>query len=573
MLKLRDYQEKAVEAMLSRPWGRPHFLLADDIGTGKTISTIEAAKRAGCTNGIILCPLAIKDQWKRQMITWELAAEDEIQVASGRDYQLTSAPWVILNYDLIRESEIRNQLNAKAWHCLVLDEAHRLKTHNSQQTHAVFHRTAGIGNRCYWKWALSGSIMPNRPMELYPLLKTMAPEVIQPYDNWPAFIQRYCGGAFSAGKGASNIDELTERLQPFMLRRMLKDVWREMPEVQENEVYIDVPFTDHPEWIGGDFMPESTMRRIVAEAKIPYTAEYVRQRLDDGLDKVVVVTYHRAVTEGLAKLLSKYGAVKIYGGISPKLRDENLAKFQQDPHCKALLLQIMSAGEGLDGLQHVASEYILSEPEWSPGRENQVGGRLLRLGQTKTVIKTSLIAADSYEDVIRHANKRKRKVIDKVTKPNGGSFMAQHFEESLASIAADIKELKAALIKGVEAGVQNFQAATPKIAAPAPTIATAPVAPAPVAPAAPPAVVAAPIAAPIAPVVASAPEGFGVFPTQKAFEQHVIDTFKPFGDPGIFKVKELCNTFGVGRLGEINAQNVPLFLQHMQAAVAQLQAA
>lgn len=420
MNHLYPYQQKAADHLLSIPFGLPHALLADAPGAGKTISAIAAAKQAGCKTGLIVVPAIIKKQWQHQMVKWGLASEDEIQILYGLDAHVNNHPWVIVNYDIIRTEEIRKQIFAKKFHCIIMDEAQRLKSHDTIQTKSVFHKSYGVAANCYWKWALSGTIIPNRPVELYPILKTMAPKVIENYGSWIAYTNRYCGGAAAQGKGASNIEELTEALQPFMLRRSLADVWQEMPKLIENDVYISVNYQDHPEWLGEGFMYEPTERRLIAEAKIPAVLAYILDRLSSGIEKIVVFTYHREVSEQLAKSLN---CAKIYGGMTPNQKEINKALFLTAKNCHVIIIQIGSGGEGLDGLQEVCNEVIEAEPEWSPGKEDQAIARIMRLGQTKPVILTRLLASNSYEETVYKSNNKKRRVIEIITKPNGGSFV------------------------------------------------------------------------------------------------------------------------------------------------------
>ena len=552
-LRLYEYQKKGVEHLLSRPFGLPHALLADEPGTGKTVMAIEAAKQAGCKTGIILCPASIKLQWAKQMEAWGLADPDEIQICEGYRYRLDKRPWVILNYALVRQEEIRQQLFERNWHVLVEDEAHNLKGRDSQQSLAVFHKKYGIGNKCYWKWPMSGSIMPNRPIDLYPILYSHFPQVIYDCLKFKDYVNKFCGGD-PAGRGASNIDILTERLQKVMLLRSLRDVWRECPDVVENDVWLDnVPFELHPEWIGYDFMHEPTIRRCVAEAKIPQVVSWVNDRLNSGVKKITLITFHREMTEGLEKGLAKFKPAKIYGGMSPAKREANKARFIEDADCQVIILQIMSAGEGVDGLQKVCNEYVYCEPEWTPGREDQAGRRILRLGQANSVvIETRLYAARSYEEIIYRSNLRKRKVIDVVCKPNGGSFVAQHFEESLAVLARVAAKLEPVLDQFIAQGALSISAppqansvgqavvAPPLPAAPVAAITSLPQANAVPAPA--PAIastpaplpVAAPVAAalPAAPVVPAAPIPTAPIPAQApALSAPPVGNVVPFGAP------------------------------------------
>jgi SWI/SNF-related matrix-associated actin-dependent regulator of chromatin subfamily A-like protein 1 len=573
---LFNYQVQGVEHLLSKPFGQPHALLADDPGTGKTIMTIEAAKQANCKTGLIICPAIIKEQWRHQMGNWGLAQQDEVQVLYGLSAQLDNRPWKIANYELAREPEIQKQLAANNFHVLVLDEAHRLKTHTSKQTRAIL-GTHGIGHRCYYKWALSGTIVPNRPVELFPMLSTMAPDVIAPNLAYEKFLDRYCGGRFLAGKGASNIDELTARLQPFMLRRKLEDVWHEMPPLIKNTVYLDVPYQSHPDWIGDGFMEDATVRRVIAEAKAPYVAAYVDDRLNSGVDKIVVFTYHRRVCDELEKRLNKFQPAKIYGGLSLNLREGNKQRFIQNPHCRVLLLQISSGGEGLDELQHVCAEYVYSEPEWSPGKEDQAGRRIMRLGQTRTVFETTILADNSYELTIYNANQGKRQVIDVITQPNGGTI--QMSLESEAKRMANALETIAAVLSQ-QTGNKTEQLAAAVAAQAAPQAPPANVLQFTPAPAAQQAVQPAPVAPTLglpqpvpmqlpAPVEQAAPaqQVFQAPQVQQpsadmeAFKNQVLNIIQPMGDKGALKMQAVNQQFGIVRLSELNPACMNQYLQ------------
>lgn len=574
---LRPYQEKGVEHLLSRPFGRPHALLADSPGTGKTVMAIEAAKQANCKHGIILVPAIIKEQWARQMVTWGLCQPDEIQTVYGLDAEIDNRPWVIVNYDIIRDKHVKiaegvfkkernrnhKKLFERNWHTLIMDEAHRLKNHDASQTHAVLHQTKGLALKCYWKWPLSGSIVPNRPMELYALLRALAPEVIHPYDTLEKFWERYCGGQYLAGRGASHIEELTERLQPFMLRRELRDVWGDCPDILENVTWLDVPYQDHPEWLGSDFMFEGTERRVVAEAKIPYIVAYLKERLDAGINKIVCFTYHTKVIEQCAAQLTKYNPLKIYGGVTSKKREEYLARFQSDPDSRVFLLQIASGGEGVDGLQHVASELVEAEPEWSPGREDQAIDRLRRLGQKYPVILTKLYAKNSYEETIYWSNQRKRDVIDVILKPNGGTFIMsvdsrlESIDKSNQEIVGLLKQLVAAsgAAPVAQQPTQNFAPpAAPALPVPTP----------PAAPSVPPVA-----SAPPAPITPPPPAPVAGDPERDAFSKQVVALLSPYGETqGSAMVSALNTAFKVEKLALVPKEHFQLYLQHVQHAIA-----
>ena len=417
--QIYEYQKRGVAHLIEPHDGLPHALLGWAPGTGKTIVDIEANKAASCKTGIIVCPKSVKVQWSKQMVKWGLCAEDEIQIVTGRDAVIDKSPWKVINYDLVREKEICRQLLRRDWHSLSLDEGHRVKSHTSKQTAALLHLTEGIATKCWYKWVLSGSIVPNRPLELYTILRSLAPNTLRNASTFEEYKIRYCGGFYADGKGASNIPELTGLIQDFASFVSLADVWEEIPDLIENDVWLaDVDVESHPEWLGLGFMPEPTERRIIAEAKVPHMVSYITDRIEDGSGKLVIFCYHRNVIEMLEQQLAKYRPVKIMGGMSDAKRENSLQRFEKDPAVELILIQIGAGGEAIDRLQHVSREYIEAEPEWSPGREDQASARLLRLGQKHTVIGTRLLVAGSYEEIIYRASQRKRRVINVITKTN-----------------------------------------------------------------------------------------------------------------------------------------------------------
>jgi len=597
-MSLFPHQPEGIKHLLSKPFNKPHALLADSPGTGKTVMTIAAAKEAGCTNGLIICPAIIKPQWKRQMLKWQLAHEDEIQILYGYNTKVTNAPWIIANYELARSPNIRQQLTARKWHCVVLDEAQRLKTHKSQQTQSVFNKDYGIGQHAYWKWALSGTIIPNRPAELYPVLKTMAPEVIRPHASWADYLKHFCNGD---PRGASNIRELTERIQPFMLRRELKDVWADCPEILDQEVYVDVPYHKHKEWwavkqniidtfplqlddlqlndmVEGS-LQSATLRRIIAESKAPYVASYVVDRLESGVDKIVIFTFHKEMTVQLVDLLKVYNPVAIYGGISEANRVKYMERFTTDRetegNCQVFIAQIISSGEGVDGLQHVCNEVVLAEPEWSPGREDQAIDRIRRIGQTKPVIVTKLLAANSFEQVIEKTNRKKRTVINIILEPNGGTFDMATTKKEKYTIEENVQRIADALemlangqatvlgkIGGMEQPVQQF-APAPVGAVPQPIVTPPNVMQFPTEPVTP----AMPQSVPAAAVaMAPAPTPVGANTANKEqFIHTVTQLMQPYGEAGVEKVKKTNQMFGVNYLRDVPEANYPQYLSTLQA--------
>ena len=106
---------------------------------------------------------------------------------------------------------------------------------------------------------------------------------------------------------------------------------------------------------------------------------------ETGGKKLVVVANFRRSNRYLLGALKKYGAAAIYGEVTPNGKQDALRSFITDPACQILLVQPESAGYGIDGLQHVASDMLIAEAPTTPTPFQQVVARLDRDGQPDVV--------------------------------------------------------------------------------------------------------------------------------------------------------------------------------------------
>ncbi len=468
---LYPYQVDGVKFLVSRPEElrfKNRKLLADEQGLGKTVQAIVAAKEIKASSGLIVCPVSVKYNWKRQMIAWGLADESEtFVVRDSRDNIPDCAAFIVVNYDLLRYPHIKQQLAARRYDVGIFDEAHRLKTMGTSRSKSVLgnKQKQGLARYCRAKWFLTGTPVQNRPIEAYVLLSTQVPWLLEPYTKWVAFGRRFCNGYPDRDgerdpytgekwnfKGASNIDELRERLGPFMLRRELKDVYSQLPALTEEIVYIDVDLSQHPEIIEqmanpliardeGIFNPEeemalATIRRIIAECKVASAFQYIDDTLQS-VDKLVVFTYHRKVTEELAALASKYNPVVLYGGVNALKKQKLVDKFIEDPTTRLFIGQITASGEGIDGLQKVCDNAIFAEIDWSHGAMEQAKARLYRIGPTRPVFARYLLANDTIEALMAGVLVKKKRVINQLI----ASETKMTIEQSLERIATSLEQL------------------------------------------------------------------------------------------------------------------------------------
>lgn len=398
--KALDFQKEGVRFLITAPPElnhKPHRLLADEMGLGKTVQVCLAARVIKAQSGLIFCPWSLKQMWARQMVDWGVCQPEDIFIVNtGKDIIPDTAKFVIVNYELVESKNICDQLRSRRYAFGVCDEVQRIKALKGKRSRTIIGGKDPILSRCWYKWFLTGTFMPNRPIDCFPLLSSMAPETIQPYTTLAGYAKKFCDGVVDRFdniidmRGASALRELRERLQPFMLRREVKDVYQQLPEVVHTDVYLDCGQIAEEE----SNTPIATLNRLVGLQKLPFAIRFVEDILVD-VDKVLLFAYHRDVVEGLTAGLPD--AVKIYGGMSREQRQTSIDSFTKGD-ARVLVAQISSSGEGIDGLQYICNTVIFVEVDWSAGLMDQALARLKRIGQANIVNAFTLIAEGTLDD-------------------------------------------------------------------------------------------------------------------------------------------------------------------------------
>lgn len=461
MKQYKEYQKTGIKFLLSRN----RVLLADDMGLGKTVEVAGALNELKPKKVLIIGLAPIKINWMRELTEW-LNFDFECQIVNKvKDIIDKKAQIIIINYDLIIYPEIFKQLKSMEFDVLVLDEAHNLSNMEAKRTKRVLNNE-GIVRNAKRVFALTGTPVRNRPKDFYVLLKVLAPECIHPFLAYEEYAKRYCGGYRDSygvlqDKGASNIEELNERIQPFMLRRTKEEVLKELPPVIEKNIPLEMT----PEIIEvleaeenlyediNEYSPNSELgvqariRRLLGVAKVPQVIAYVKNLLLTE-EKIVIFAYHREVINRLRKNLAGYGVRCIQGGMTPQLKQMEVDLFVNDSNSRIFVGQITAAGIGVDGLQKVSNNVVYAEIDWVPGNMGQSRDRLARIGQENTVIAHYLVVPDTLEDNMMKSVINKGKVITRLLsstqeKRKGEKIMT--IENSLERIATALEAIVGAI--------------------------------------------------------------------------------------------------------------------------------
>lgn len=446
-LSLFPFQQHGCERLI----GDKRLLLADEMGLGKTVQCIEAIRKIGnnnkdanvnvSVNVLIICPKSVLGVWENELQTWlnptTLDFEIQLVTKDTKSFPIPPLPSpsnkseseqhqsivtvTLVNYDLCHK--FRGSLKARKYDVLICDEAHYLKSLAAKRTEAVFGNGAEIpGIQSDYLWLLTGTPVLNRPVELFPLLRAISSE----FDSFKEYTMRYCDpktiqdrrGKFRVDySGATNLLELSKRLEPIMLRRYKTDVLTELPDKfrgvtvlhsgagarSERERLQDILETNTNTNVGFEYRRDGGMRSVsggVEEfgAEASNLAKYLgvgdmdlndpdqrnlimgyistirketalmkvdlsMELLEDVIltEKVVVFAHHREV---LHQLVDKFGerAVCVMGGISTEERTEAVRKFQEDENVRIFIGSIRAAGVGLT--LTASSNVIFLEMDW-----------------------------------------------------------------------------------------------------------------------------------------------------------------------------------------------------------------
>ena len=369
-MQLFPHQQEAKLFLLSRR----RAILADQPRVGKTLPTAAAALEN--LPALIVCPAIAKTVWEAAFN--RLAPNVSVHVVNGKkDAGLpTSADVTIINYDVLQYGVT----HCDRYNTLVLDECHRLANPKAQRTKAAMLAMKKID----YVFALSGTIVPNRPAELWPILHGLG--IYR--GGWFDFVYRYAkawsppwGGLDVSG--ASNIPELKEMVKPHMLRRKKEDIFMDYKEPQVSLITFDLPVDKREQSFDADALVANPnallafegLSEIMREAgirKAPLAADFIDDLLHAG-DPVVVFAHHKEVVNMLEDELRIHKPVKVVGDTPKAQRQKNIDAFQSGK-TKLFIGNIGSCGEGID--LSVADTIVFVEPTWQTSALEQASSRV-----------------------------------------------------------------------------------------------------------------------------------------------------------------------------------------------------
>jgi superfamily II DNA or RNA helicase len=431
--KLRDYQHDGVNWLAFLSKANLGAMLADDMGLGKTLQALCVVQKP-C---LVVAPASVMHNWAAEIARFRPGLT--VQTYHGANRELDDdADITLTTYAILRLDE--DVLAARHWDTIILDEAQNIKNADSQVARAAFR----LDGR--FRLTLTGTPVENRLDELWSQFHFANPGLLGGRQD---FQERYAR-PLAEGDGQA-AERLRQRIRPFMLRRLKREVARELPprtdvvvrctlSERERELYETILAATRREVIekvqeSGNVLAalEALLRLRQASchvALLPGQSAETSSKLElllDLLDKVLAEDHKALVFSQWTSLLDKVEPLLDAAGIgfarldgSTRDRGGVVSNFQSEDGPRIMLVSLKAGGTGLN--LTAADHVFLLDPWWNPAVEDQAADRAHRIGQERPVLVHRLVAEGTVEERMLVLQEKKRALAQAATHGSDAAF-------------------------------------------------------------------------------------------------------------------------------------------------------
>ncbi len=445
---LRDYQRQGVAWLGFLRNAGLGALLADDMGLGKTLQTLCAIR--GRT--LVVAPTSVLPNWAAEVAKFRPSLTCAVYHGSGRalapEADVTLTTYALLRLDL-------ETLQGVEWDTVVLDEAQAIKNPESKVARSAFEIAADF------KIALTGTPVENRLDDLWSQFHFLNRGLLGGRSD---FDDRYVKPIESGDANAAGA--LRNRVKPFLLRRLKRDVATELPprtdvvlycelEKEEQSTYDAIRAATQSDIMkrlgdGGNVMAmlEALLRlRQAACHRAMLPGQATAGTEPSSKVRVLLDQLETAVSEGHKALVFSQWT-SFLDLIEPHLKAANIPFNRldgstkdrgavvdafQDPRGPSVMLLSLKAGG--TGLNLTAADHVfLMDPWWNPAVEDQAADRAHRIGQENPVLVHRVVARGTVEERILALQEKKR-ALAAAAVGDGGAATAITRDELLGLLA------------------------------------------------------------------------------------------------------------------------------------------
>ncbi|MEO7311141.1 MAG: DEAD/DEAH box helicase [Chitinophagaceae bacterium] len=443
--KLRPYQEQGYKWLKYLYEKKLGGCLADDMGLGKTLQTITLLQHVyqkEKTPSLIVMPKSLIFNWENELKKFAPNLRYYTFYGNNRDVPEAMACNIILTTYAMMRIGIE-QLKEQEFCYVVLDESQNIKNANTQASKAV------MLLQCRHRLALSGTPVENNLGELYSLFRFINPAMFGSAEN---FNTNYLLPV-QKNNDAGATNELRRKIFPFILRRLKKDVLKELPDKIEQTLYVEMSeeqtrfYEQRRKYYKDNIEQQIAMKGIqqsqffvfqalnelrqiacipesVTNGKIegPKLELLVEQLMDAVANrhKVLVFANFLDALELIGEKLNEQQVEYVTMTGATKDRQKLVDRFQNDTNCKVFLLTLKTGGTGLN--LTAADMVFIFDPWWNKAAENQAIDRAHRIGQDKKVFSYKIITKGTIEEKMLQLQEKKSELFNAIISADGASL-------------------------------------------------------------------------------------------------------------------------------------------------------
>ncbi len=445
---LRPYQVLGFQWMKTLEQYGFGGILADEMGLGKTVQVItyllslEDKKEPS----LVVCPASLLLNWGEELARFapSLSVMLILGNAKERKAQITSKEgkqaqvWVT-SYDLLKRD--KDAYEGKGFYACILDEAQHIKNQGTMVSKAVKNLV------CVQRYVLTGTPIENRLSELWNLFDFLMPGYLFSHHAFLNKLEKPIiqSGDAEAGKQLSNL------VQPFLKRRLKKDVLTELPEKMEHLRKIHLSEEERKLYLATTLTlrkkAEETQNKLQILAMLTQLRQLccdpnlclehyagpsskleacveLCQSMVENQHKILLFSQFTSMLDRLRPRLEELGIrhLTIEGATSKENRAKYVKEFQNN-QVDVFLISLKAGGTGLNLTN--ADVVIHYDPWWNQAVENQATDRAHRMGQKRHVQVYKLITQGTIEEKIVELQEKKASLLESVLEETGDTPMTR----------------------------------------------------------------------------------------------------------------------------------------------------
>jgi SNF2 family DNA or RNA helicase len=460
---LRDYQKSGFKWLKTMARYKFGGILADDMGLGKTLQVIafllSEKKEKKTSPSLIIVPTSLVFNWEEEIN--KFAPSLKLLLVHGNKAERTELIRSLEEYDVIVTSYplIRNDIDLYKefiFKYCILDEAQHIKNSNSLNAKSV--KSLKAGNY----FALTGTPMENTVMELWSIFDFLMPGYLLSNKK---FIEKYEKPIFKE-QNLEKLGDLNKHIRPFILRRLKKDVLKELPEKIEQKILVEMTIEQKKVYLAYIKSLKEELEEEInhkgfnkSHFKILTALTRLRQiccdprlfiegykggsgKLDSfeelvedailGDHRILVFSQFTSMLDIIKTRLEEKDISHMYlsGSTPMEARGEMVKEFNFG-YGDVFLISLKAGGSGLNLTG--ADMVIHFDPWWNPAVEDQATDRAYRIGQENTVQVIKLITKGTIEEKIFKLQGRKKEMIDMIIQ-EGETLISKLSEEEILEL-------------------------------------------------------------------------------------------------------------------------------------------